>query len=375
MMPVIGPLIGSAFNSLGTGGTDIESAVNSVCLKITYVGLGLFAASVLQTIGCSIAGNRVMFRVKENCLRVALEQDCTFYDSTSAGKVARLMNTECTYVGDFFIDKLPVLSSTIATFISALILAFTASWDVALVALASVPVIGVVIYVTTKLSVRAEKKSKDALNEASYYAKEVLGNIRTVFSFDAGERSADTYIKKLDAPLVTGIQCSSMQGLQLGLVRFTSFGAIPLILWYGGLQVNDGKMTGGDVFSVLSPLLMAVIILAQNSNRIRSVPIVLMAAEDVLVFLNSAQEAPTDKDGEALQDLAVVSGSLELEAVRFAYPVSPDVEVLKGISLKIPAAHTAALVGESGSGKSTIVSLLLRLYEPTSGRVRTRQCF
>ncbi|KAL4522645.1 hypothetical protein Ndes2526B_g01010 [Nannochloris sp. 'desiccata'] len=371
LMPVIGPLIGSAFNSLGGGGTsaDIVSAINSVCLKITFVGLGLFGAAILQTTGCGIAGSRVMLRAKENCLRVALEQDCTFYDSTSASKVARLMHTECTHLGDFFIDKVPVLTSTIATFISALVLAFTAAWDVSLVALATVPVIGIAVYITTKLSIRAEKKSKDALNDASSYAKEVLGNIRTVFSFDAGKRSAENYIKRLDAPLVTGIQASQMQGLQLGLVRFCSFGAIPLILWYGGLQVNDSKLSGGDVFAVLSPLLMAVIILAQNSNRIRTVPLALMAAEDVLAFLDGAQQSTVGKDGDSCQELAVVAGDLELDTVRFAYPVSPDVEVLKGVSLKIPAGYTAALVGESGSGKSTIVSLLLRLYEPTAGRI------
>jgi len=106
-------------------------------------------------------------------------------------------------------------------------------------------------------------------------------------------------------------------------------------------------------------------------------------------------------DEGANQEL-VVTGNLDLENIHFAYPVAPgqfqcihryhhihlervayiyakslnlgftaaDVEVLHGVSLSIPAGHTAALVGQSGSGKSTIVSLLLRLYEPTAGRVR-----
>ena len=307
-MPFIGPLIGSAFNSLnGSSGSDIVSAINSVCLKITLVGVGLFAASIMQTVGCTIAGSRAMLSAKEKCLRVALEQDCTFYDSTSASKVARLINVECATLGDFFIDKVPVLGSTIAVFVSALILAFTAAWDVTLVALAAVPVILLAVYFTTKLSLRAERKSKDTLNDASSYAKEVLGNIRTVFSFDAGQRSADNYIKKLDAPLATGIEASFMQGVQLGMVRFTSFGAIPLILWFGGLQVNNGSLLGGDVFSVLSPLLMAVIILAQNTNRIRTVPVVLMAAQEVLSFLDTAQALKTSKGKKTTRTLFLLS--------------------------------------------------------------------
>jgi ATP-binding cassette subfamily B (MDR/TAP) protein 1 len=68
-------------------------------------------------------------------------------------------------------------------------------------------------------------------------------------------------------------------------------------------------------------------------------------------------------------ELTTAVGAITLENVRFSYPVSPDVEVLHGVSLAIPAGTSAALVGESGCGKSTIVSLLLRLYDPTSGRI------
>jgi len=109
-----------------------------------------------------------------------------------------------------------------------------------------------------------------------------------VYSFDAGQRSAEKYIKKLDDPLMTGTQAAIMQGIQLGLVRFTSFAAMPLVLWYGGLQVSNNSISGGDVFSVLSPLLMAVIILAQNAARIRTTPLALMAANEVKEFLDSS---------------------------------------------------------------------------------------
>jgi ATP-binding cassette, subfamily B (MDR/TAP), member 1 len=68
-------------------------------------------------------------------------------------------------------------------------------------------------------------------------------------------------------------------------------------------------------------------------------------------------------------ELTTVEGEIALENVRFSYPVAPDVEILHGVSLSVPAGTSAALVGESGCGKSTIVSLLLRLYNPTSGKI------
>ena len=75
-----------------------------------------------------------------------------------------------------------------------------------------------------------------------------------------------------------------------------------------------------------------------------------------------------DRNRESGLELDSVSGLVELKNVTFSYPSRPDVRILNNFNLSVPAGKTIALVGSSGSGKSTVVSLIERFYDPTSGK-------
>jgi ATP-binding cassette subfamily B (MDR/TAP) protein 1 len=124
--------------------------------------------------------------------------------------------------------------------------------------------------------------------------------------------------------------------------------------------------TGGVIVSVLSPLLIVVMKLAQNGPKIKFFSLATLALGDVKAFLDD--DTGIQKT-ENLTEVSTTEGNIALDQVSFEYPSAPGKQVLNNVSFTVPAGTTAALVGESGCGKSTMVGLLLRLYDPTQGKV------
>jgi ATP-binding cassette subfamily B (MDR/TAP) protein 1 len=123
---------------------------------------------------------------------------------------------------------------------------------------------------------------------------------------------------------------------------------------------------GGDIFSTLSPLLLSVMGIAQNGSKIKYFPIAGLALGKIKAFLTDDSGIQNIENTTEVKD---VEGSIAMDQVSFAYPSASTKQVLNSVSFTVPAGTTAALVGESGCGKSTMVGLLLRLYDPTSGRI------
>jgi ABC-type multidrug transport system fused ATPase/permease subunit len=212
------------------------------------------------------AAYRVMKQLKQECFASALNRNCTYFDFTSTGKVTDIMHFHANVIIDFISDKFPTIVELVATVVAGLALSFYYAWDVALVALASTPVIVGLVYITTMFSLKATSLSNDALQRASAFAKEVLSNVRTVFSFNAGQRSLEKYTKKLEPALKTGTTAALMNGCQMGSTTFCAFAAVPLVLWYGGLCISRGSYNGKKLIFFSSFLLLLQFSCLKSNN-------------------------------------------------------------------------------------------------------------
>ncbi len=249
------------------------------------MGIAVFVAMVIARFGMQNAAARFVTAMKTEVLHVALQQDCTFYDSTTTGRVSHIMHSDCNAVGDFIGVRLPIYLQTFAIAVSAVGISFYEGWDLTLISFACLPILVVSVYVATKVSTKLDGKSSGALQNASAYAKNMLGNIRTVYSFDAGERSVQNYTKQLEPPLEYGLKASLAHGIQEGSIRFCAFAVFPLVLWYGGLQIVDKRYEGGAVFAVLSSLLMAYQNLSATAPLIKFIPAAMESATQVQALL------------------------------------------------------------------------------------------
>nr|CAD7444165.1 unnamed protein product [Timema bartmani] len=155
--------------------------------------------------------------------------------------------------------------------------------------------------------------------------------------------------------------------LGIGGVFLVTYGAYGLAFWYGAELVGSGEATPGSVFTVLFSVMTGAFSLGNALPFVNAVSTAVGAASTIFDIIDRVPDIdPYSAQGDKPDK---VKGHIQFKNICFAYPARHDVQVLKNFSLEILPGKTVALVGSSGAGKSTIGSLLLRFYDPTSGQV------
>ncbi|KAK6140458.1 hypothetical protein DH2020_025801 [Rehmannia glutinosa] len=254
-----------------------------------------------------------------------------------------------------------------ASVVVGLVIAFEASWQLALIVLAMIPLIGFNNYVQMKSIKGFNRDTKLMFEEASQVANDAVGNIRTVASFCAQERIVETYKNKCEGPATNGTKQGLISGIGFGLSICFLYSVYATSFYAGARLVQDGKITISDVFRVFYALTMVAIAISASSSLAPDSSKAKSAAASVFAILERKSEIdPGDESGLTLEN---VNGEIELRHVNFSYPTRPGIQILRDLSLTINSGKIVALVGESGSGKSTVISLLQRFYDPDSGHI------
>ncbi|CAA6668878.1 unnamed protein product [Spirodela intermedia] len=282
--------------------------------------------------------------------------------ANSSGAIGARLSADAATVRSLVGDALALVVQNLATLLAGLIIAFVANWQLSLIILALLPLIGLNGWILILFFFFCQMMYE----EASQVANDAVGSIRTVASFSAEEKVMELYKKKCEAPLKTGIRQGLVSGIGFGLSFFLLFCTYGTIFYAGAKFVEDGKTTFPDVFKVFFALSMAGIGLSQSSGLAPDSSKAKSASASVFAILDRKSKIdPSDPTGKTSE----VKGNIEFRHVSFRYPTRPEVQIFQDLCLTILAGKTVALVGESGCGKSTAIALLQRFYDPDSGQI------
>uniref|UniRef100_M8CEX9 ABC transporter B family member 1 n=1 Tax=Aegilops tauschii TaxID=37682 RepID=M8CEX9_AEGTA len=329
------------------------------------VGAAIWASSWAEISCWMWTGERQSTRMRIRYLQAALKQDVSFFDTdVRTSDVIYAINADAVIVQDAISEKLGNLIHYMATFVAGFVVGFTAAWQLALVTLAVVPLIAVIGGLTAATMGKLSSKSQDALSSASNIAEQALSQIRIVQSFVGEQRVAQAYSAALAVAQSIGYRNGFAKGLGLGGTYFTVFCCYALLLWYGGHLVRGHHTNGGLAIATMFSVMIGGLGLGQSAPSMAAFAKARVAAAKIFRIIDHTPGIT--KEGVELES---VTGRLELRNVEFAYPSRPDTPILRRFSLSVPAGKTIALVGSSGSGKSTVVSLIERFYDPSSGQI------
>lgn len=191
-----------------------------------------------------------------------------------------------------------------------------------------------------------------------------LSGITTIKSFVAEARETERIRQASNDYRYSNRDAIRLSSAFVPLIRMAIVVGFTTTLVYGGYLTNQGVLSVG-VFSVL--VFMTQRLLWPLTRLGQTFDLYQRAMASINRILNLLETDATMEDGE--QTLDQVQGEVRLEQVSFAYPTSSEVPVLHEVSLEFAAGETTAIVGATGAGKSTLVKLLLRFYDPTSGRI------
>lgn len=199
--------------------------------------------------------------------------------------------------------------------------------------------------------------------------QESLSNIRTVVSFNLKDRRCAAYELHLKSEDGGFILKSILIGIAHGLMVFNNFGVLALAFWYGSALIQDGKADLRDVLISTLAVVMGAIGAGRAAGYLSNVTDAQTSAQRVFSIIDRVPGIDPDSTHTQLSSTGNSECSVELRRVNFVYPAQPNISVLNDVEILIPAGSQLGLIGKTGCGKSTIVSLLARFYDPSSGSV------
>lgn len=384
-------LIGAA-----TGGVPLRPLLELAALRAAE------AAAKYALVRVSGAARVAMETALRRRLFVALlTEDMAVLERRTAGECRERLGGEASRVADVVARALTGGVKSCATAVHGVASLTRLSWEISAVALGMVPP-GVLLFgAVGAFSAKAHRDAAAAKEAAASVAAERLAGARTVRAFAREEAEEARYAEALRVAAAAKSRAIHAHAAHLALFAAVPSTAVAAWLWYGGQLVQQGRLTVGELTTVVPLALEVAGALAGLSELSAEVQRGAHAADNAARVLNAEQKVETRvrrrmearldvrhdsapaspassavsrRESNESSDNAVVAanrprGAISFRDVRFAYPGRPEREVLRGFDLDLKPGETFALVGPSGGGKSTVGALLSRFYDPVAGAV------
>ncbi|KAJ6823898.1 ABC transporter B family member 11-like isoform X1 [Iris pallida] len=369
IFPIFGLLLSSVVNSFYKPPAKLKKDARFWSLLFMALGLMSFVAVPARSFFFALAGSKLIRRIRLMTFKKVVHMEVGWFDEqeNSSGAIGARLSSDAASIRGVVGDALALLVQNVGTMIAGLVVAFVANWQLAMIILALIPLLGLNGFLQVKFMQGFSADAKMMYEEASQVANDAVGSIRTVASFSAEEKVMELYNKKCEGPRKAGIKQGLISGIGFGLSLFLMYIVYAISFYAGGRLVNDGKTTFGKVFQVFFALSMAAMSISQASSIAPDSTKAKSAAASVFAILD--RESKIDSSDDSGVTLERVKGNIEFRHVSFKYPTRPDIQIFQDLSLVIHSGKTVALVGESGSGKSTAISLLQRFYDPDAGQI------
>ncbi len=324
--------------------------------------------SYFRTVLFANVSEKGMADVRKALYQKLISQNITFFEKRRVGELTSRLTTDVEQLQAAFSITLAEFVRQIVILISGIIILAWLTPRLALIMLMTFPVVVVSAIVFGRYIRKMSKKRQDYLAETNIIVEETFQSFSVVKSFTNEWFEILRYGKSVDKVVGISLRFAKIKGLFFIFIITVLFGAIFFILWQGALLVADGQMEVGDLFSFILYTGLIGGAIGGLGNLYTALSSAMGATERIQEILETESEVETKQI--VLTSEQRFQGDIEYQNVQFAYPTREDIEVLKGIDLKIKAGQKVALVGMSGSGKSTIIQLLLQFYKVAAGQIK-----
>jgi ATP-binding cassette, subfamily B, bacterial len=371
---VIDQVVKGNHNSKGSGIAFLDALSSmellAVCSAMVVVTIGVRAIfEYLSTIGFSLAGSRVLTQLRHDLYRHLQRLSLAFHDRTRTGDLTMRIVSDISLMREAAVTAILPLFTNILILVGMAGVMLALNWKLALIALSPIPVL---IFATVRLGHKIQAASRVQRSREGGIASstaESMAGMRIVQALSLEDRMASIFQGFNSGSLKDGVKAKRLSASLERLTDLMTALSTAMVLWFGALLVIRAVLTPGDLIVFLTYLKFTfrpIRDFAKNTSRMAKAT---TAGERVIDLL---EETPDISDAANAVTAPAFKGAVRFENVGFGY--GDGRSVLKSVNLAIEPGQVAALVGPSGVGKSTIASLLMRLYEPTSGRVLIDGC-
>jgi ABC transporter fused permease/ATP-binding protein len=356
---VMGGLVDEALQT----GTNRDLDRLAILMIVVFAVQGV--ATGLRAWVFTLVGERVVTRLRSDVYRHLMNQEIAFFDSRRTGELLNRLSSDTSVLQNSVSVNISMFLRNLVGVLGGIVLLLLSSPLLTALMLSVVPAVALGAVWFGRVVRRLSREVQDALARAGEVAEETIAAVRTVRAYNREPMEAGRYSSAVNDSFQLSARRASAVAWFSGAASFAGYAALAIVLWFGGRMVMDGSMTVGELTSFMVYTLMVAFSLAALAGLYSDFNRAVGAADRVFDLLEREPELAAP-GGEKP---AEVQGLVELRNVQFTYPARPEVEVLKGVSLRLQPGTVTALVGASGGGKSTIAALLCRFYDPTGGEI------
>ena len=363
-------LIGNLMGLVGTNGEHINKNFElgqaydiGIKLLILFAFQAVF--SFFRVVTFTSFTEHMLASIRQAAYQKLIQMPMSFFSDRQVAELNSRMASDITQISETFTTSIAEFLRQLIIIVGGTIIICTMSWKLALIMLSIIPVIAVITLVFARYIRKLSALVQDKIADSNVITGEGLQGITNVKTFTNENFEIKRYNSVTQEILQLAIKGGIARGAFFSFVIFCLFGAIIFIVYTGVTMTIDHQLPASDVMSFLMYTVFVAGSIGGIAEQVASIQRALGATERVMDIIDGNIEkinlTPTKTDRFA--------GTITFKDVNFFYPSRPDFSVLKDVNFTIESGKMLALVGPSGSGKSTIASLLLRFYEPQSGKI------
>ncbi|WFD07214.1 hypothetical protein MVES1_002573 [Malassezia vespertilionis] len=365
---------------------EVESEADKFALFFFILALIELFAYFICGASFAYVSEWLLLTIRQRLFAVIALQPLAWYEeqNTSPSTMIANLSSDTSNLGGLTATVIGTIFSIIVNLIAGIILAHAVAWRIAIVILATVPILVAAGYLRLKVIADFQKRHETVYAKSTSIAVEAISSIRTVAALGREQDVYQLFKYSLEKPYHESLRYILVGNIFLAISLSISYFIYGFAYWWGSRNVAEGRYSQVAFFTVLPALLFS----AQTSGQLLAFAPdftkAQVSASNIFTMLDQGpkdaaqrlvddEKAPLEKDEEALSSTLVkhTQGptALTFDKVFFTYPHRVD-PALKGVSLHVEPGSFAAFIGESGSGKTTTMSMIEMFYTPSAGNVR-----
>jgi len=341
-----------------------ERALNVITLSLFLVFAVQAGFNYTQNYLIAWIGERIVANLRNDLYARLQALSMAFYSERRTGELMSRVTNDVNAVQNTVSGNLLSLLQQLVTLIGGVAIILYLDWRLALLLLVVAPLIAFSAAFFGRWLSRIARTVQEGLGEATTVLEETLANVRVVQAFTREGFERGRFGSLVETVFTLTLQRIRVRAGFTALITFLTFGAITIVLWYGGHEVLQGRLSPGGLISFLFYIFLIAGPLGTLTNLYGQAQEAMGAAGRIFEVLDTT---PDIRDRSGAQVLPPLRDNLTFQDVRFGY--LPERDVLRGVSFQIQAGQMVALVGPSGAGKTTVAALIPRFYEPKQGLI------
>jgi ATP-binding cassette subfamily B protein len=350
------------------GFSGADAGFINTYFAMLFVLAGLLAlASAMRYYFVITLGERIVADLRRDVFAHVTKLSPAFFDVNQSGEIVSRLTADTTQIKSAVGATASVALRNLILCFGAIAMMVYTSPKLSSLVIAAIPVIVFPLVAFGRSVRRRSREAQDTLAAASAYAGEAIGATRTLQAFNAEDAARLRFSGNVESAYAAARSAIRARSLLTGFAIAMIFGSVVAVLWFGARDVLAGDLSAGTLGQFLLYAVFAAGSLGALSEVWGELSQAAGAAERLTELLAEPPAITAPADPVALPTPA--RGELAFEDVHFSYPARPGYRSINGLSFTVKPGETVAIVGPSGAGKSTILSLVLRFYDPASGRV------